>query len=411
MRVVIILCILFFSTALLEAQTRNMSSQQMGRTYTAENLTSTPWPLLRKAEQEMSMLDFEEAFFTLESAVAQYPNSAEALILRAKIKTMLGMETEARTDFDLARRINPYVSDLYGYSDNRGVLNLLVYEPEKALLELSSYQKLNYYYDILDKTIQANELLEKEAQLLGQLIEQIEVENLDLAMETVSVLLKDYSDKAITYDLEGLVFSKQNQTEAAIKAFSKAIELDPNYALSWYNLGILKYQQKDMAGAKVCFDKAIVLKETLTKAYFGRAMVLKAMGDRESALADYNTIIAQKGTIYPQALLNRGLTKKMIGSYAGALTDFNKGIERFPNDAELYKNRGNLYLLLDLIPKAIDDYTKAIQLKNDYADAYYNRGIAYLLLLDYISGCADLDTSIEKGHVKAKDMRTYLCPD
>ncbi len=140
-------------------------------------------------------------------------------------------------------------------------------------------------------------------------------------------------------------------------------------------------------------------------------MVLKTIGDREKAIADYSTIIDQKGSIYPEAFLNRGLTKKMIGSYASALTDFNKGIQEFPNNAELYKNRGNLYLLLDLVPKAVDDYTKAIQLKSDYADAYYNRGIAYLLLLDHVSGCADLETSIERGHTKAKDVQRYLCPN
>ena len=411
MRSLIALCILLFSTALLDAQTRRMAAPHTGRTYTGIDLSSTAWPLLQKAEREISALNFDAAFFTFENVVAQYPNSAEALIFRAKFKTLIGMTTEADLDFQLARRINPYVSDLYGYSDNRGVLNLLAYEPENAILQLSSFQKLNYYYDFLDKSIQANELSKEASQLLGELIEQIEQDDLDKATESVSNLLTQYPVTAFAYDLKGLIFAKQNQPEAAIEAFSKAIEIDPKHALAWYNLGVVKYQLADFTAAKKSLDTAIALEGDLTKAYFVRAEVLKAMGDKESALADYNTIIDQKGAIYPEALLNRGLTKKMIGSYASALTDFNKVMEEFPNDAGLHKNRGNLYLLLGLVPKAVDDYTKAIQLNGEDADAYYNRSIAYLLLLDHISGCADLETSIAKGHLKAKDMLEYVCPN
>lgn len=409
MRTLVVFCLLLISYSLLEAQSRRMANPQTGRTYTAENLANTPWPLLQQAEQQWRALNLQEALLTFESVVAQHPNSAEALILRAKFKYKIGMEAEADLDFQQAQRINPYVANLYGFSDNRGVLSLIAYEPENAIIKLSDFKKLNYYYEYLDRTMATDGHMAEEAPVLEKLIDQIEQEEFDGAQEMISQLQVKYPNSAIVHDLEGLALMQQNQLEAAETAFSKAIEVGPDFAISWYNMGALKHQKGYLNQAKYYLDKAVELDGTLTKAYFERARILRKLGDKESALADYDTIISQKGAIYPEALLNRGLTKKMIGSYADALADINKVIEAFPDAPELYKNRGNLYLLLDLLPKAIDDYTQAIQLDREYTDAYYNRALAHFLSLDHISGCADLDASSEGGHEIAQDMKRYFC--
>ena len=118
-----------------------------------------------------------------------------------------------------------------------------------------------------------------------------------------------------------------------------------------------------------------------------------------------------KGETYMEAFLNRGLTKKMLGDYGGALVDLNQAIEEFPNNPELYKNRGNLQLLLGLHRKAIDDYTKAITIDENYAEAYYNRALAFFLIYDKISGCMDLDKSIDLGYEIATKTKTYFCTE
>lgn len=408
MRTILLFIILLGTLISLDAQSRRMANPQTGVTYASQTNVMTPWPLLQTADQQMRRLDFEEAFFTLESAVAQFPESEVALIYRARLKRIIGMQAEAELDYRKASQLNPYIANLYGYNNNRGVLQLLTYQPEVAIQDLSTFKKLNYYYEYLDRNISEDFSIET-LNAIEQVIRFIEEQNFEAARELLELMIAERTELALLYDLLGIIQLSQYQYEDALVYFNKAIALDVNFSISWYNLGVVSHEQGKLEAAKEYLDKAISLNSNLSKAYFERAMVLKKMGDKESALADYDTIISKKGALYPEAIINRGLTKKMIGAYAGALSDLNKVIDEYPQNADLFKNRGNLYLLTNLLPKAIDDYTQAIKLENNYAEAYYNRSLAHFMALDPVSACADLAKSSELGHPRAAEMLTYFC--
>lgn len=391
------------------AQTRRMDNVENNQSYTSETQARTVQPLLLKAEQQFRSFDYEGTFFTLESAVAQNPNSAEALLLRAKFKKMVGMTMEAEADLRLANRINPLAADLYGYNGSGGLLNILSMKPEQAVQELDTYQKLTYYYQALDNTIFDNKNKEEEIQIIGKVIEEIEADRTSEALEMINKVLTDFPKSAIAYDLKGMILKKQGKFSDAVDAFLKATEVEPEFAISWYNLGRIERNLNHFEKAKTYLDQAIKLQSGLTKAYFERALLFKQIGQKEKALEDYNTIIEMKGDTYMEAFSNRGLTKKMMGDYSGALGDLNQAIEEFPRNAELHKNRGNLHLLLGLHRQAIDDYSRAIELDENYAEAYYNRALGFFLIYDKISGCMDLDESIDLGYEVATKTRSYFC--
>ncbi|MEL6866300.1 MAG: tetratricopeptide repeat protein [Bacteroidota bacterium] len=409
MRSLIAICLVCFLSLSATSQTRRMAHAETGRTHTAQILRNTPLPNLQETSRQLRFMDFDDAYRAVENIVAQNPDSPEALILRARFKLIGGMETEAAADIQLANRLNPYAADLYGHFGPRGVLKLLAYEPELAVQELTTYQKLYYYHEYLDQQALAQSKGTEELVAFEEALMATESDEIEQASILLKKVIKQYPNSAIAYDLYGLVLGKQEQLELAKDAFVKAIELDENLALAWYNLGQTEYRQGNLKNAEVFLDKAIELHPEMTKAYFKRAMVLKEMGDKESALRDYNAVIDLKGESYPKAFLNRGLTKKMLGFYGGALVDLDRALEEFPNDPELWKNRGNLYLLLNLVPKAIDDYTRAIQLEGDYAEAYYNRSLAHFLLFDKISACADLAESVALGYDQAIEIQPYFC--
>ncbi len=83
------------------------------------------------------------------------------------------------------------------------------------------------------------------------------------------------------------------------------------------------------------------------------------------------------------------------GDYDRALQDSTKAIQRNPDDAIAYNNRGGAYYLKEEYESAIVDFTKAIQLKPDYAEAYNNRGVAYHLKEEYESAIADYTQAIQ----------------
>lgn len=411
MRHLLILFFIFTAISITHSQTRRMNNAEIGRTYAIENQARTIQPLLQKAERQFRALDYEGTFFTLENAVAQNPNSPEALLLRARFKKMVGMQTEAQEDLQLANRINPYAANLYGYYGNGGLLKILAIEPERAVEGLSTFQKLNYYYQVLDSKIIIDKNKEIEIQLIGKVVEEIEAENSNQALNMINDILEEFPKSAIAYDLKGVILKKQGKFEDAIDAFSKAVAIEPNFAIAWYNLGQMERSRNNFKKAEIYLDKAIKLQSDLTKAYFERALLYKQIGEKENALNDYNTIISMKGNTYMKAFLNRGLTKKMLGDYGGALADLNQVIEEFPDNAELRKNRGNLHLLFGLHRKAIDDYTEAIALNKDYAEAYHNRGLAFFLIYDKVSGCTDLDKSINLGYEIAEETRANFCTE
>jgi tetratricopeptide (TPR) repeat protein len=411
MRYLIITILIFISLPTLFAQTRRMNNTATGQSFTSENQSRTVQPLLQQAEQQFRAMDYEATFFTLENAVAQNPNSPEALLLRAKFKKIVGMTMEAEEDLRMANRINPMAASLYGYNGSAGLLKILSMQPEEAVQELSTFQKLTYYYQALDDKILDDKNKDAEIQIIGEVIEEIEADNLESALEMVNKVLIEFPNSAITYDLKGLILKKQGKFEDAVDAFSKAVSVEPDFAIGWYNLGRIERSLNHFKMAKIYLDRSINLQSDLTKAYFERALLFKQIGEKEKALDDYNTIIKMKGDTYMEAFSNRGLTKKMLGDYGGALADLNQVIEEFPQNAELRKNRGNLNLLFGLHRKAIDDYTQAIALNDNYAEAHYNRALAFFLIYDKISGCVDLDKSIDLGYEMAVKTRDYFCTE
>ena len=128
------------------------------------------------------------------------------------------------------------------------------------------------------------------------------------------------------------------------------------------------------------------------------------------------------------ALLNaRGIAKFRLGDYEGALDDFNKALDRDPQDAAAYKNRGltrqqlgdldgavasfNQALKLKRSPdflnargaalfgkgeyaSAAADFTAAVGLDPGFAKAYLNRGLAFHFLRRFVEAKADFDTFI-----------------
>jgi tetratricopeptide (TPR) repeat protein len=56
----------------------------------------------------------------------------------------------------------------------------------------------------------------------------------------------------------------------AIADYTKAIEINPNYASTYYNRGILKKDLKDYSGAIADYTKAIEINPNYAIAYYNR---------------------------------------------------------------------------------------------------------------------------------------------
>ena len=80
-----------------------------------------------------------------------------------------------------------------------------------------------------------------------------------------------------------------------------------------------------------------------------------------------------------------------------------------PQNIFALNQRGIAKAILKNNRGAIDDYTKAIEIYPEFADAYYDRGNAKLRIGQKDSGCLDLSKAGELGHEKAYDAIKAWC--
>ncbi len=179
---------------------------------------------------------------------------------------------------------------------------------------------------------------------------------------------------------------------AAIANWTHLIEWEPKHASAYNARGWTKYllgqivTKPEHSGEAECYyqsavadsDAAIELAsvdEDSSAAYHTRGAAKAALGDYDTAIADFDAAIR----LNPETAINyldRGLAKEVLGAKDAAKADFEKAMQINGDLAENYykegrgKNDGRAY------EAAMDSFDKAIRLNPEYAPVYSNRAIS-----------------------------------
>src|SRR5262249_52386876 len=144
------------------------------------------------------------------------------------------------------------------------------------------------------------------------------------------------------YNNRCFAYHNINDYERAIRDCSRAIELNPNYALALDNRG-RAYREK---------------------------------GDYVRAIEDYDALIR----LQPKsstAWNNRCWSRALEGHHLElALSDCNESLRLWPNNAHALDSRALTYLKLRKFDDAITDYSAALELQPKKPTSLYGRGIA-----------------------------------
>jgi len=286
---------------------------------------------------------------------------------------------------------------------------------EKSVVE--DYKKIQEAYDKSQREIE-----ELKKQLAGAKGEK-EKKQVEAKITDKERLFEanQWFEKGYDYDIN-------KEYDNAIEAYTKAIQLDPNYAEAHYNRG-LSYSSKGQYDKAVeDYSRAIIINPNYTDAYYRRGRTYYSKVQYDKAIDDFNKVISidpnYHDPMYIGIYLNRynqgnsaiyywcGMAYYHEGQYDQAINNFDKAISIGSTDAVLYNTRGMMYDLKGLHDKAIEDYSKSITLDPKHADAYYyNRGNASLKLgnikkaisdfqkacdMGYENGCKNLQMALEK---------------
>ncbi|MEO1761969.1 MAG: tetratricopeptide repeat protein [Cyanobacteria bacterium J06629_18] len=143
-----------------------------------------------------------------------------------------------------------------------------------------------------------------------------------------------------------------------------------------------------------------------------RSSALKSAktGDYPTAIAAFDWLIER----HPNNAIdynNRGLVYFQSGEERKAIRDFNKAIQLNPELASAYNNRANYYAGIGDLEAALADYEKALDLNPTYVRAWINRGITLRELGEYNEAIENFETALFFGELEnnilAEKGRTY----
>ncbi|MXY28433.1 tetratricopeptide repeat protein, partial [Candidatus Poribacteria bacterium] len=204
-----------------------------------------------------------------------------------------------------------------------------------------------------------------------------------------------YPQDHVFYNNNGIDYGENGEYDLAIKCFTKAIELKPDYAIAYNNRGAVYRSKGEHDLAIEDCNKAIQLKSDYAEPYSNRGAAYRNKGNYERAIKDYDRAIKLKPS-FVEAYYNRGLAYHEKGELYIAIKDYSKVIELNPKLFHSYYNRGNAYLQKRDFDRAIEDYSKAIELNPELGIAYCNRGETWLHLKEWDKAKVDLTAAKDK---------------
>ena len=148
--------------------------------------------------------------------------------------------------------------------------------------------------------------------------------DINLNKNEVNRDLNQLNDVNPYYD-RGITYSEKGDYGNAIKDYTKAIELQPDYASAYYNRGVAYGQKGDYGNAIKDYTKAIELQPNYADAYNNRGVAYGQKGDYDKAIEDLTRAIGLKPN-YARAYNNRGIAYRRKRDKVRARADFDKGI-------------------------------------------------------------------------------------
>jgi Tfp pilus assembly protein PilF len=246
-------------------------------------------------------------------------------------------------------------------------------------------------FNISIMEINANDLSKKVAELFNQ--EKFEEIITLLTDEVLKKKLEKERDKvAELYVWRGNTWYNKKEYDKAITDYDKAIEINPKYALAFYNRGFAWVAKEKYNKAIADYDKIIEINPDSASAYVSRGAVRRALKEYNTAIADYSKAI-EIDPNSASAYYNRGVAKKENKvDLEGSKHDFEKYLELTADENDLWAKYANYYIeyinerindkelsvIIDLIAKIKD----LLLINEDCVTHYTSLSVLKTLILD-----------------------------
>ncbi len=184
------------------------------------------------------------------------------------------------------------------------------------------------------------------------------------------------SDGHIPHNNLGLVYFKQQRFDEAIKEYTMALKLNPNYAEAHNNLGVAYREKGEINKAIGHYEIAIKLNPDYDSVYNNLGVLYFEIEEIDKAIEHYQTALKLKPED-PDVYTNLGNAYSAQGKFDEAIREYLIALKLKPDYPEPHYNLAFTYSKHGRFDEAIKEYMITIKLKPDYAKAHYNLGNTY----------------------------------
>jgi tetratricopeptide (TPR) repeat protein len=222
------------------------------------------------------------------------------------------------------------------------------------------------------------------------------------AYDTYTTMIQLDPKDIIAYNNRGLLLSRLQEYELALKDFDDAINLNPpdtGIVGLYLNRGSVKTSIRDFIGAYEDYTKALSYDSLNIAVLNNLAGVCDEIGKGDLTLKYLNKIITIDSS-FIGAYANIGFKYQEMGDYKTAITYYNKVLEMDPREALGYSNRSYNRYKLGENEAALKDINESIRLYPGNSYAYRVRGLIYLAMKDPNRACKDFTKALEQGFTR-----------
>ncbi len=274
----------------------------------------------------------------------------------------------------------------FNYLAQRGGYYFLLGDYERAI---------QYYAREIDKDPQQpSHYLARAACLLNIL-------QTERAKADVERALKLAPQNPLALELRGEIFALEKDYVAALDFFARAQQVNPNWAVPYFDRGSVLMEQKEYQLALAEFNKSITLLSQFSLFYLIRSIAYFRLGDLKSAHKDQDAAL---GISEQDALVMTELNLSVYENYLDWAEDYySRVLSKQPRLGFAYQGRADAYRVNGRHDNAIKDYVRAIELMPKESRLYIARGKSYQALNELEKAKSDFEIAItlaDKLHIK-----------
>ena len=189
----------------------------------------------------------------------------------------------------------------------------------------------------------------------------------------------------IYHNLLGMIARKlEGETDRAVKAFERSLELDPNRADTLYNFANL-LKDEDPERAVTLYRRSLALEPSAAAAWHNYGTALNSLTQYEDALAALQTSLGLDPDV-ADVWCNLGLAYFGLERFASAERAFRYAIALDDSHAASHTNLGNALISVLQPEEALLHLERGVELNRSSTHSLWNLALAYLLLGDYVKG-------------------------